>query len=862
MSKLNKKIDTIVHNSIVYGIDVHDSFKDTELDDQSVNVVTNSAITTELKKYLKKEEQIQPQGDWEDSDGTKFVYSEKPVDGGSMSKIIPNIKSLLTQIGGKLKIKWWLWGDNGEGSVIGEEVPTASSLSDGAMSKEDKTKLDNLALTGSLSDLKTEVKTNLVSSINEVFDVASKIRDASLSFPNYSEAFSHLLNEETTDLYVGGNIFIETINVPDLWISKKYDNWSSYTYINDATVIAQLKSGPIRVGYYDVSSLETQKIDLSDYKVKDVSNDFVLGTGENNNGKLYKKGGYWVVDNYSDLVSIDSQFLTNGCKASVASTNNKYTYNSETEIWTLDQLQEGSTGVSVYLDAGRIFGVGGCLNVGKTLFNTSEVSAYADSIKIESPARTFISVGTNGMSDSCIDIGTGNISIWSSPSLGSGVVTIGTSSMTSNLSGDHIVIGTDGFYTQDVCILGSDINIGTGPTDRVTVFSRDNARLNVGSNSIKIGSTTGIEISAKRGSISLIGTAYYNDNDISSVAIGSTINITSDSSSMTFSCLGLDLVSRDSQVPVCTSSVAGIILPSMYERYEAGTHFNYIPSGSSTISVSKNISGLTNSEKAQVETIVDCTSPRDYMYSNVPLNGGVDSRTFGSIDKLFSLKSHYPMQTSFIFTNLAHISNFDCSEAVSMYSTFNSSQITSIDCVLNSIRCKRFGLIFAGCRNLHKLDGIDLSAIDSDSVSYPSNWYTETSNPSSLPQDLKLSTNLHPLLCAFLDMTYLTSFPVLRGLNISLDETTYFNNLTITPAAAPFIQFLHNLGEAKYRLYENPSWTGRKGVIQFNNSVFTSINTLASSTADVAQNLLHVFKYKNWVISNSDRSSFYIPTES
>lgn len=75
------------------------------------------------------------------------------------------------------------------------------------------------------------------------------------------------LNSASVDAYaVGQNIYIETLDVPDLWISGVSETSTPYTYTNDSVFNLRLKnSGSVKVGYYTLSALETQKVDLSVY---------------------------------------------------------------------------------------------------------------------------------------------------------------------------------------------------------------------------------------------------------------------------------------------------------------------------------------------------------------------------------------------------------------------------------------------------------------------------------------------------------------------------------------------------------------------------------------------------------------------
>ena len=115
--------------------------------------------------------------------------------------------------------------------------------------------------------LNTNNKT-VPSAINEVNSIAKGANQA-VSYASY-QAMVTAFNSLDDDVYnVGQNIYIVTTEVPDLWISSVESTSSTYTYVDDATIVSALQTnGYIQVGYYKLSMLETQKVDLKDY-VKD-----------------------------------------------------------------------------------------------------------------------------------------------------------------------------------------------------------------------------------------------------------------------------------------------------------------------------------------------------------------------------------------------------------------------------------------------------------------------------------------------------------------------------------------------------------------------------------------------------------------
>ena len=114
------------------------------------------------------------------------------------------------------------------------------------------------------NNLSTINKT-ITGAINEVNSIAKGANQA-LSYGNYSTmitAFNALANNVYN---VGQNVLIITLEVPDLWISSIESTSSTYTYITDeAFKTALTTNGYVQVGYYKLSALETQKVDLTNY---------------------------------------------------------------------------------------------------------------------------------------------------------------------------------------------------------------------------------------------------------------------------------------------------------------------------------------------------------------------------------------------------------------------------------------------------------------------------------------------------------------------------------------------------------------------------------------------------------------------
>lgn len=128
----------------------------------------------------------------------------------------------------------------------------------------DKTNWNGKQDASNNSGLNTTDK-SIVGAINEV-DAVAKGANKAEGFASYSALITELNSASATAYKVGQSFFVQTLNVPDLWILSVESSSSTYTYTTDAAFItATGASGGQQVGYYKLAQLETQKVDLSNY---------------------------------------------------------------------------------------------------------------------------------------------------------------------------------------------------------------------------------------------------------------------------------------------------------------------------------------------------------------------------------------------------------------------------------------------------------------------------------------------------------------------------------------------------------------------------------------------------------------------
>ena len=100
----------------------------------------------------------------------------------------------------------------------------------------------------------------------EALTIAKKANIAK-AYSSYESLVSDLNLEVGKTFSVGQSIYIETIDVPDLWVKSVEESTVSYSYTNDSQFIEDV-SAETQIGFYKLAFLETQKVDLSNYAEK------------------------------------------------------------------------------------------------------------------------------------------------------------------------------------------------------------------------------------------------------------------------------------------------------------------------------------------------------------------------------------------------------------------------------------------------------------------------------------------------------------------------------------------------------------------------------------------------------------------
>lgn len=139
----------------------------------------------------------------------------------------------------------------------------------------------NNRITDETEELQGDINTKtekLQSDLSTVEDIAKGAQKA-ISVSDIEELVNRFNAATLEDGYVvGQSVYIQTLEVPDVWISDINDSSSAYNYTNDDEFIEGLADG-VPIGYFVFSKLETQKVNFTNYAYA-AENKLVYHNGE------------------------------------------------------------------------------------------------------------------------------------------------------------------------------------------------------------------------------------------------------------------------------------------------------------------------------------------------------------------------------------------------------------------------------------------------------------------------------------------------------------------------------------------------------------------------------------------------------
>ena len=189
------------------------------------------------------------------------------------------------------------------GGNVNIEVPTKTSELENDSDFIDSSDLIPYQLKND-ETLETVGKT-VAGAINEVNAIAKEKQNA-LSFFDYEALIESLKLDDS--LITGQSIYLEKLNIPDLWVSHNDNVFNDYIYTNDDDFLVDILSG-VAVGIYSLGLLETQKVDLTNYYNKtEIETNFRNET-QSTIGALIEATELTEITDTTKIAASDSAFL-------------------------------------------------------------------------------------------------------------------------------------------------------------------------------------------------------------------------------------------------------------------------------------------------------------------------------------------------------------------------------------------------------------------------------------------------------------------------------------------------------------------------------------------------------------------------
>lgn len=269
----------------------------------------------------------------------------------------------------------------GLGNYTGTNSQTAQSIQTVLSNIQSKTD-------ATISDLNNKVnqdtyamdKEDLEMRVNSAESLAQGAQQA-LAFDNYSALIQYLnpgmIANSGNVLKVGQNLYIKQLNIPDLWISafRAPDELTNYTYTTDDAFIEYINNGGW-VGCYQLSRLETTKVDLTNYATKSEVTavdtkitDIPVEKGTGANSVIQKGGGNIASNVYAFAEGVQSKATGFSSHAegyyTTASGERSHAEGNTTQTLNQGEHAEGNYNISIQSKTIHTVGIGTADNTRK-----------------------------------------------------------------------------------------------------------------------------------------------------------------------------------------------------------------------------------------------------------------------------------------------------------------------------------------------------------------------------------------------------------------------------------------------------------------------------------------------------------------
>ena len=152
-----------------------------------------------------------------------------------------------------------------------EDMARRTEMMDFLAGKQDTLTFDDEPDPLSQNPVKSSGIDKAIQAVKDIATEAKTIaegRNRGIVFSDYQSVVADLNAAGKGKYNKGDNLFVVTMEVPDLWIISEEASSVEYAYTTDEALVAALAEGPVQIGLYKVGKLETSKVDLSEIEAK------------------------------------------------------------------------------------------------------------------------------------------------------------------------------------------------------------------------------------------------------------------------------------------------------------------------------------------------------------------------------------------------------------------------------------------------------------------------------------------------------------------------------------------------------------------------------------------------------------------
>lgn len=121
------------------------------------------------------------------------------------------------------------------------------------------------ATNAALLSLETKMSANKAALDAEIerLEDAVEGKEHAVAFTNYSEVVDEFNYAATNKYNVGQSVYVQSVNVPDLWVYSIENTHVDFAYVGDEDIIETLETtGTVQFGYYKLAMMETKSVDV------------------------------------------------------------------------------------------------------------------------------------------------------------------------------------------------------------------------------------------------------------------------------------------------------------------------------------------------------------------------------------------------------------------------------------------------------------------------------------------------------------------------------------------------------------------------------------------------------------------------